>query len=455
MKRSSNGKFVSSCKGTQRLLYTAIFICLFSACSVSKQIGRQATTILLQDSTISSGHTGISIYEPASNRYWYNYNDSKYFIPASNTKLFTLYAGMKYLGDSLVGLRYTENNIVNPDTTPITDLVKVFPTGDPTFLSAEFSHQPVFEFLKKQKRFEVCDFHHIESYGKGWAWDDYMEGFMIPRSSFPIYKNILSIKFIRRDSLVIQPAYFKKQLFLLSAFDTGFAVSKDFFSNKMSLVAGKDQWRKIPFYDEPVTELLKDTLKNPAVWSSPCLVNSEDINRKYKIIHSQPTDSLLKPMMHNSDNFFAEQTLLMASNEHLGYMDDAAMIDTLLQSDFNDIPQQPRWVDGSGLSRYNLFTPQSFIYILKKLQFEFGMQRLKVILPTGGQGTLKNYFNSDSSFIYAKTGSMSNQFTLCGYLTTKKNKQLIFSVMINNAKGSAVGLRRSTEHFIKFIRDNY
>jgi len=287
MKRSSNGKFVSSCKGTQRLLYTAIFICLFSACSVSKQIGRQATTILLQDSTISSGHTGISIYEPASNRYWYNYNDSKYFIPASNTKLFTLYAGMKYLGDSLVGLRYTENNIVNPDTTPITDLVKVFPTGDPTFLSAEFSHQPVFEFLKKQKRFEVCDFHHIESYGKGWAWDDYMEGFMIPRSSFPIYKNILSIKFIRRDSLVIQPAYFKKQLFLLSAFDTGFAVSKDFFSNKMSLVAGKDQWRKIPFYDEPVTELLKDTLKNPAVWSSPCLVNSEDINRKYKIIHSQ------------------------------------------------------------------------------------------------------------------------------------------------------------------------
>jgi D-alanyl-D-alanine carboxypeptidase/D-alanyl-D-alanine-endopeptidase (penicillin-binding protein 4) len=46
-------------------------------------------------------------------------------------------------------------------------------------------------------------------------------------------------------------------------------------------------------------------------------------------------------MMHRSDNFFAEQTLLMASNEKLGFMSDRAMIDTLLKTDLKDIPQNP------------------------------------------------------------------------------------------------------------------
>lgn len=36
-------------------------------------------------------------------------------------------------------------------------------------------------------------------------------------------------------------------------------------------------------------------------------------------------------MLHRSDNFFAEQTLLMASNEFLGYMNEKDIIDTLLK----------------------------------------------------------------------------------------------------------------------------
>src|ERR1700712_1682420 len=69
---------------------------ILSSCSVNKQISKQAS-ILLKDSSIATGHIGISIYEPATGKYWYEHNDTHYFIPASNTKLFTLYAGMKYL----------------------------------------------------------------------------------------------------------------------------------------------------------------------------------------------------------------------------------------------------------------------------------------------------------------------------------------------------------------------
>src|SRR4051812_32248850 len=95
-------------KHFHNLLLLFVMIVLLSSCSVQKQISKQATAILLHDSVISAAHVGISIYEPGAGKYWYNYNAAKYFVPASNTKLFSLYAGSKYLGDSLIGLRYLE-----------------------------------------------------------------------------------------------------------------------------------------------------------------------------------------------------------------------------------------------------------------------------------------------------------------------------------------------------------
>jgi D-alanyl-D-alanine carboxypeptidase/D-alanyl-D-alanine-endopeptidase (penicillin-binding protein 4) len=160
-------------------------------------------------------------------------------------------------------------------------------------------------------------------------------------------------------------------------------------------------------------------------------------------------------MMHNSDNFFAEQTLLMVSNERLGYMNDAKIIDSLLKTDFKDLPQKPRWVDGSGLSRYNLFTPQDFVTILNKMKNEFGMNRIKEIFATGGEGTISSYYKTDSGFIYAKTGTLSGVVALSGFLTTKKGKQLLFSVLVNNHQASATAVRRAVEKFIQGIRQQY
>ena len=145
----------------------------------------------------------------------------------------------------------------------------------------------------------------------------------------------------------------------------------------------------------------------------------------------------------------------MASNEHLGYMSVEAMIDTLLATDLKDIPQKPRWVDGSGLSRYNLFSPQSFVYLLNKMKNEFGMERLKAILPTGGTGTFKNYFQKDSGYIYAKTGSLSNHIAISGYLQTKKGRWIIFSILTNQFQGSATKVRRAEEQFLEGIREKY
>lgn len=164
---------------------------------------------------------------------------------------------------------------------------------------------------------------------------------------------------------------------------------------------------------------------------------------------------MYRPMMYNSDNFFAEQTLLMASNELLGEMNDAKMIDTLLKTDLKDLPQRPFWVDGSGLSRNDLFTPQDFVWLLNKLKNEFGLDRLKRILPTGGTGTLSSYYRQDSGYIFAKTGSLSGVVALSGYLITRKNHLYLFSILINNYSGSGVTVRRNMEQMIHQFRDTY
>jgi len=172
-------------------------------------------------------------------------------------------------------------------------------------------------------------------------------------------------------------------------------------------------------------------------------------------IYTQPVDSVLKPMMHVSDNFFAEQSLLMVSNKMLGIMNDEKIIDTLLKTDFKDLPQKPRWADGSGLSRYNLFSPRDLVMILDKMRSEFGMERIKVILATGGEGTISNYYKSDSTYIYGKTGTLSGVVAFSGYLYTKKGKLLIFSTLVNNHQASSTDIRRGIEKLLQGIRQRY
>jgi D-alanyl-D-alanine carboxypeptidase/D-alanyl-D-alanine-endopeptidase (penicillin-binding protein 4) len=463
------------------LIVNYALLIFFSSCSVSKQLAKSADKILLKDSSISTGHIGISIYEPATNSYWYNYDAAKYFVPASNVKLFTCYAGMKYLGDSLIGLKYYD-----ADST-----IYIEPTADPTFLHDDFKTQSVLDFLKNQKRniYITTDNWKDKALGKGWAWDDYNDSYMAERSPFPVFGNIA--KFIinrhlpgRGFHISVHPSYFEKKeigiAFMLNNAIPSLDITYDPEDTISSIIITRNRKynefefyqsksflseQKIPFCTDTINtalEILKDDYNVHLLPTNripiPSIANGIGLSREELFNHSiktQPTDSLLKPMMHRSDNFFAEQTLLMVSNEHLGYMNDGDIIDTLLKTDFKDVPQKPKWVDGCGLSRYNLFTPQSFVYILNKMKNDFGLERLKVILPTSSEGTLKNYYLKDSSFIYAKTGSLSNNVSLSGFLITKKNKLLIFSILVNNFQNDSSPVRAAIEHFIENIRGKY
>lgn len=439
-----------------KLLLLFFLVLMISSCSISKQINNQAGKVLLRDSVISTGHTGISIYEPATDKYWYNYDATKYFVPASNTKLFSLYAALKYLGDSLTGVKYALTG----------DTLFIQPTGDPTFLHPDFDSQPLLELMKNNGHIIfIAPSNTIAPYGKGWAWDDYDQSYVAEINPFPMFGNLLwlstkmltrknskngimtdTLKYFQTQELYIRPKFFadkiskeKTTVYLRNKNENKFFIDSITGTETVPFITGNRNTQQ-----EILSDLLHKEVK----------AGDQGI-KKYEILKLQKTDSVLAPMMHNSDNFFAEQILLMASNEHLGYMNCEVMIDTLLNTDLKQVPQKPKWVDGSGLSRYNLFTPQSFVYILNKMKNEFGLERLKTILPTGGEGTLKNYYITDKGFIFAKTGTLSNHAAFSGYLITKKNKLLIFSILNNHFIGRATTVRRAVEKFLNGIRNKY
>ena len=66
---------------------------------------------LFKHSAIVKDHfTGFALYDLDNKKMIYEQNASKYFTPASNTKLFTFYTCLKMLGDSIPTLKYVIHN---------------------------------------------------------------------------------------------------------------------------------------------------------------------------------------------------------------------------------------------------------------------------------------------------------------------------------------------------------
>ena len=421
---------------------------------------------LLENKELKAAHVGIYVYDDSSKKTIADYQSDKYFIPASNTKLFSLYAGMKYLGDSLPGAYYTQN-----DTA-----LFIVPTGDPSFLHPDFLSQPVFDLMKKTtKKIYLVDSGWEETpLGTGWAWDDYNDDYSVERSQFPVYGNFIrwnqqnspfrsNAAFGQTATVSSSPEISWKVRFNADSLPRIFLVKRAYDSNVFTIRMGTEAnvIQDVPFITNNLNsaaELLRDTIGKPVYIYKPVAMPLTDNHLRNVVIahpvYSRPSDSVFIPMMYRSDNFFAEQTLLMVSKKQIGLMKDQIITDSLLLGPLADLPQKPSWVDGSGLSRYNLFSPRDFVTLLIKFKNEFGMDRMKRILPTGGNGTLTNYYRSDSGYVYAKTGSMNGVLCISGYIYTLKKHLLEFSILVNNNQGGGSAIRREIENYVGYLRKN-
>ena len=423
-----------------KLLFIVVAtVMILSACSV-----RQAQKILMSSEGVKGAHIGIAIYNDTKGQWLTKYQSDHYFTPASNTKILATYLGLQFLGDSLPGWKMAEN----------ADTLFLMPLGDPSFMHPEFRYQPVVDIIKNTKKQVVIvgnNQDQFEIFGSGWSWADYDQDYQPERSRMPIYGNVVHFYQSNIKLDAIKPFYFFRDYVDLDKVEeknwTRNRTGNRFFTTNEN---NKSKYFQVPFSQEyaPVllaVGLLKDTLGKPISFqkNSTLPVNS------YKTIKTVPTDSLLKIMMLRSDNFYADQIVLMASEQLFGKMDDAALIDSAKKLLFTNLPQRMRWVDGSGLSRYNLNTPENYIAILQQMQSKFGEARVKNIFEKGGEGTIAAYYKNFPGTMYAKTGTLGGQVALSGFIYTPKQQKLYFSVLVaNHMSPSSTQVRRAVEAYL-------
>jgi D-alanyl-D-alanine carboxypeptidase/D-alanyl-D-alanine-endopeptidase (penicillin-binding protein 4) len=98
--------------------------------------------------------------------------------------------------------------------------------------------------------------------------------------------------------------------------------------------------------------------------------------------------------------------------------------------------------DGSGLSRLDLVTPDSSAHLLLAISKTASAQVFRESLPISGRdGTLGGRLKTVVDRVSAKTGSLTYDNTLSGYLTTANGEHFVFSIMCNDQTGPAESTR--------------
>lgn len=414
--------------------FFAVFLLSCKSVQIKKSIQKR-----MKNSFNENHFTGIFVYDPKKKDTLINYNGNKYFTPASNTKIATLYTALQMLEDKIPSYTYE----VNLDTITIQG------TGNPTFLHPHFKDSTLVNTLQQYKHINILTSNLNDTkYGYGWAWEDYDTYFSPERSAFPFYGNVVSIK--RKDSLQITPSLFYKYV-NKTLKKQGREPNENIFYYKQH----KKKDVEIPFIvDKKTTEKLwKKILPSKTLK----FYHDSIASLKNKAFSTVYIDSLYKRMMVKSDNFLAEQILILASSKLSDTLSSSQIRKHILKNQLANLQQPPRWVDGSGLSRYNLFTPSSFVYILNKMYADIPRKRLFDLFPVGGvSGTLKNWYNGEENpYVYAKSGTLSNNYSLSGYLITKSNRILIFSIMNNHFKQKTSDVKKQVQLILEAFRDTY
>jgi serine-type D-Ala-D-Ala carboxypeptidase/endopeptidase (penicillin-binding protein 4) len=426
-----------------RIFCCIAFVSLIVGCSPKSSVLKE----LHETEAKFKDHTGFLLFDPVKKKNLIEFNSEKYFTPASNTKIVTFYTALNVLGDSVCAFKYVQQN----------DSLIIWGMGDPSFLNLDvFKNDRVFSFLKTRPEHLFISTSHFQTdaLGEGWAWDDYPYSYSPERSSFPIYGSLFTVQKTAPQTFRSAPSYFTKFILSTNESKEEESLIRSFESNELRHYPGRKSRTKwtIPIHFTPLVtaDLLTDTLKKQVQLISRALPKTA------KSFYSIPLDSLLKVMMVESDNHIAEQLLLQCAGALSDTLNPAIAINYATKNLFSDSPDKLQWVDGSGLSRFNLFTPRTIVNLWDKIYFAVPKDRLFSLLAVGGKsGTIKNWYKAKTPYIYGKTGTLSNNHSLSGFLVTKSGKTLIFSMMSNNYVASGNDVRKQMEKIFKMIYERY
>ena len=416
-----------------------IIITLFFTVFTSVSLGQKISEKRLEKginkiSVFENSFVGIHLISQENKKVIASLNSDKYVTPASNTKLLTFLGAIQTF-DKLPALEFT----IESDS-----IFHFRSTGYPLLFHPFYNDKDLEDFLKSKKYIKYHPPQDSPKHqGSGWSWDDYNYYYASEISTFPIYGNSIQA-FYDENGVMIKPD------FEIIESNINSNLIRDRFTNTFEY--NLNNWE------------INDTLYRPFRTSDSLFVKllSKELgvkvgltNNSYKLKWSKLftyNDNLIyKGLLQDSDNGIAESLLLMISKNQKNVFSAEAAIEIFNERWKNWLPDKLEWVDGSGVSRYNMFTPKTIVAVLEKIYETLQWNEIKEMFPKSDEsGTLTAY--KDLKNVYAKTGTLRHNHNLSGYLISDSGNKYIFSFMVNHFTSSSDEVKKGISDLLNWIK---
>ncbi len=426
---------------------------------------------VLKDKFFERCLVSIQVEDLTKNKTLYKKNEKILLRPASNMKILTSSAGLLYLTPDyefktdLYYDGYVSNDTLNGN-------IYVVGGCDPDFVT-----QNLYTFVDAIKTLNInvitgnlygdVSFKDSLYWGKGWMWDDDPSSDAPYLSALNINDNCVDISYDCKEKLITTNPKTKYIDVKRIENDKELFIDRNWMERKNEIIiVGADDDK---FYQSKVNVLYPD-LYFLKVFSE--VLDSNQIKVIGNIEIKKSTDNLnyltstkrkysevIVNLNKESDNLSAEMTLLAIAEKYYGKPGNAKNGIYVIEKMIEDIglnPDDYRLVDGSGVSHYNVVSTELLVNILKYFFTEKPMlyQILYNSFPIGGvDGTLENRMKSTlaEKNVHAKTGTLSGVSSLSGYLTTKQNHAIAFSIIMQNYIGSSSNAKELQDEICKIF----
>lgn len=430
---------------------------------------------IFNDNSFRNANWGVVIQSLKNGEYFYKRNEDKFFVPASNLKLFTTAGSLLLLGPDY---RFSTNILLNgyqSGSTIYGDLV-IQGRGDPTISGRFYNNDINLVFdtwidsllelgVTNIKGNIVGDDNLFDDIGlgNGWAWDYETDWYAAQSSAISYNDNCVDIKIYydhKYDSVIVSSKPELRNIVILNnvkpavgSEKTNIEVIRERGTNVIN-ISGKFKkdadtlitYATVQNPTQFAMLVLKNRLENRGIRVNGYAVDIDDYERAIDyndldllfVSYSEKLNEIIKVVNKGSQNFFAEQLLKTIGLEKLGFGSVTNGV-TAVKEIFADIGLNPDniiMVDGSGLSHLNMVTPRQVVELLK---YMYSNKKVYAdyynSLPIAGiDGTLGKRMKNTTAekVVRAKTGFISYVRSLSGYAVTGDNEPIAFSMIANN-----------------------
>lgn len=413
----------------------------------------------------------IQVEDLTTNKTLYKKNEKLLLRPASNMKVITSSSGLLFLGpDYEFETELYYDGYVSSDTL----YGNLFVVGgcDPDFVT-----QDLYTFVDAIRSLNVSvingniygdvSFKDSLYWGKGWMWDDDPSSDAPYLSALNINDNCVEVTYDGENSEVkLNPETNYVSVIQIHN-DKKLTIDRNWLERKNEIIIngdaeGKTYSAKVnvlnpaKYFLTVFSEVLdSNNIKLTGNIEIQKLLSDADfltsVNRKY-------SDVIIN-LNKTSDNLSAEMTLYALADKYSGKPATADSGVQFLNQLIDSVGLEPkdyRFVDGSGVSHYNLVSAELLVSILKYFYKEKPVlfEILYNSFPIAGiDGTLENRTRKTKAEnnVHAKTGTLSGVSTLSGYLTNKKKHTIAFSILMQNFVGSASKAKKLQDEICKIL----